>query len=74
MEKSIRRLTLILIFAVTTAVSAQDENQDKVTAEQISNWIAMLNSDSFGARTSATDRLILAGDISACRIGSDCRQ
>ena len=64
MEKSIRRLTLILIIALTTAVSAQDENPDKVTAEQISNWIAMLNSDSFGARTAATDRLILAGDIS----------
>ena len=64
MEKSIRRLTLILIIALTTAVSAQDENQDKVTAAQISNWIAMLNSDSFGARTAATDRLILAGDIS----------
>ena len=50
-----------VLLALTLIVGAQDEADPLPTPQQIQQWVAALESDTYSARHAATERLILAG-------------
>lgn len=61
MEKALWLMPLVLILIPTNAIRAQDETSEAVSAQQLKEWVTKLESESYAARSVATERLILAG-------------